>query len=199
MNEKEILLIKKSQKGDIDAFEALISDNTKFVYNIALKMLKNKEDAEDISQEALIKVYKNIDSFNMESSFRTWMYRIVVNTCLDHMRKNKTTVVSIDKPIITEHNEFQVEIEDRSFSPEELFEKKETQKMISGALNQLDESFKTAIILRDINDFSYEEIADILTCSLGTVKSRISRGRQKLREIIEKDETSSLYGFKKVI
>lgn len=199
MNEKEITLIKRSQMGDIDAFEALISDNTRFVYNIALKMLKNKEDAEDISQEALIKVYKNIDSFNMESSFRTWMYRIVVNTCLDHMRKNKVTVLSIDKPIITEHNEFQVEIEDNSFSPEELFERKENQKLIIHALNQLDDSFKTAIILRDINDFSYEEIAEILTCNLGTVKSRISRGRQKLREIIEKDETINLYEIKKVI
>ena len=199
MNEREITLIKRSQNGDIDAFEALISDNTRFVYNIALKMLKNKEDAEDISQEALIKVYKNIDSFNMESSFRTWMYRIVVNTCLDHMRKNKVTVLSIDKPIITEHNEFQVEIEDNSFSPEELFERKENQKLIIHALNQLDDSFKAAIILRDINDFSYEEIAEILTCNLGTVKSRISRGRQKLREIIEKDETVGLYGIKRAI
>lgn len=199
MNEREITLIKRSQNGDIDAFEALISDNTRFVYNIALKMLKNKEDAEDISQEALIKVYRNIDSFNMESSFKTWMYRIVVNTCLDHLRKNKVTVLSIDKPIITEHNEFQVEIEDKSFSPEELFEKKEDWKLINHALDQLDDSFKAAIILRDINDFSYEEIADILTCNLGTVKSRISRGRQKLREIIEKDETFSFYGIKKVI
>ncbi|HAE41622.1 MAG TPA: RNA polymerase subunit sigma-24 [Clostridiales bacterium] len=199
MNDKEILLIKRSQKGDVDAFESLISDNTKFVYNIALKMLKNKEDAEDISQEALIKVYKNIDSFNMDSSFRTWMYRIVVNTCLDHMRKNKITTVSIDKPIIAEHNEFQVEIEDKRPSPEALLERKETQKLVIKALNQLDDCFKTAIILRDINDLSYEEIADILTCSLGTVKSRISRGRQKLKEIMEKDENRSLYGIRKVV
>lgn len=199
MNDKEILLIKRSQKGDVDAFESLISDNTKFVYNIALKMLKNKEDAEDISQEALIKVYKNIDSFNMDSSFRTWMYRIVVNTCLDHMRKNKITTVSIDKPIIAEHNEFQVEIEDKRPSPEAILERKETQKLVIKALNQLDDCFKTAIILRDINDLSYEEIADILTCSLGTVKSRISRGRQKLKEIMEKDENRSLYGIRKVV
>lgn len=199
MNDKEILLIKRSQKGDVDAFESLISDNTKFVYNIALKMLKNKEDAEDISQEALIKVYKNIDSFNMDSSFRTWMYRIVVNTCLDHMRKNKITTVSIDKPIIAEHNEFQVEIEDKRPSPEALLERKETQKLVIKALNQLDDCFKTAIILRDINDLSYEEIADILTCSLGTVKSRISRGRQKLKEVMEKDENRSLYGIRKVV
>jgi len=199
LNEKEILLIKRSQKGDIDSFEQLISDNSKLAYNIALKMLKNKEDAEDVSQEALIKVYKNIDRFNMNSSFKTWMYRIVVNTCLDHMRKNKNTVVSIDKPIKTEHNEFQVEIEDKRPSPEEIFERKETQKLVIEALNQLDDNFKSAIILRDINDFSYEEIADILTCSLGTVKSRISRGRQKLREIIEKDEDIDLYWMKKVI
>ncbi|MBV1756548.1 MAG: sigma-70 family RNA polymerase sigma factor [Dethiosulfatibacter sp.] len=199
MNEKEIILIKRSQKGDIDAFEELISDNVRFAYNIALKMLKNKEDAEDISQEALIKAYKSIESFKMDSSFRTWIYRIVVNTCLDYIRKHKTTVISIDKSIQTEHNEFQIEIEDHRPSPDEIFERKQTQKMVVEALNQLDDDFRTAIILRDIQDFSYEEISDILTCSLGTVKSRISRGRQKLREIIEKDERISLFGIKKVI
>jgi RNA polymerase sigma-70 factor (ECF subfamily) len=80
-------LIIKSQKGDIEAFEELIKEHKKYAYNIALKILKNKEDAEDISQEALIKVYENIKSFNMNSSFKTWMYKIVFNTCIDFKRK----------------------------------------------------------------------------------------------------------------
>ncbi|MBV1758897.1 MAG: sigma-70 family RNA polymerase sigma factor [Dethiosulfatibacter sp.] len=186
MNENEILLIKRSQKGDINSFEELIKDYKKIAYNIALKMLKNKEDAEDVSQEALIKVYKSIDRFNMDSSFKTWLYRIVVNTCLDHVRKNKENPISIDQPIRSGHDEFYMDVEDNRPTPQEVLETKLTQKMVMDAVNELDEDFKSIIILRDINDLSYEEISEILECNIGTVKSRISRGRQKLKEILEK-------------
>lgn len=187
MNENEILLIKRSQKGDINSFEELIKEYKKIAYNIALKMLKNKEDAEDVSQEALIKVYKSINRFNMDSSFKTWMYRIVVNTCLDHVRKSKENPISIDQPIRSGHDEFYMDVEDNSPTPQEILETKLTQKMVMDAVNELEEDFKSIIILRDINDLSYEEISEILECNIGTVKSRISRGRQKLKEILEKN------------
>lgn len=187
MNENEILLIKRSQKGDINSFEELIKEYKKIAFNIALKILKNKEDAEDISQEALIKVYKNIDRFNMDSSFKTWLYRIVVNTCLDHVRKNKENPISIDQPIRSGHDEFYMDVEDYRPTPQEILETKLTQKMVMDAVNELEDDFKSIIILRDINDFSYEEISEILECNIGTVKSRISRGRQKLKEILEKN------------
>jgi len=187
LNENEILLIKRSQKGDINSFEELIKEYKKIAYNIALKMLKNKEDAEDVSQEALIKVYKSINRFNMDSSFKTWLYRIVANTCLDHLRKNKENPISIDQPIRSGHDEFYMDIGDNRPTPQEVLETKLTQKMVMEAVNELEEDFKTIIILRDINDFSYEEISEILECNIGTVKSRISRGRQKLKEILEKN------------
>lgn len=187
MNENEILLIKRSQKGDINSFEELIKEYKKIAYNIALKMLKNKEDAEDVSQEALIKVYKSINRFNMDSSFKTWLYRIVVNTCLDHVRKNKENPISIDQPIRSGHDEFYMDVEDNRPTPQEVLETKLTQKMVMDAVNELEEDFKSIIILRDINDLSYEEIAEVLECNIGTVKSRISRGRQKLKEILEKN------------
>lgn len=187
MNENEILLIKRSQKGDINSFEELIKEYKKIAYNIALKMLKNKEDAEDVSQEALIKVYKSINRFNMDSSFKTWLYRIVVNTCLDHVRKNKENPISIDQPIRSGHDEFYMDVEDNRPTPQEVLETKLTQKMVMDAVNELEDDFKSIIILRDINDLSYEEISEVLECNIGTVKSRISRGRQKLKEILEKN------------
>ncbi|SHJ01440.1 RNA polymerase sigma-70 factor, ECF subfamily [Dethiosulfatibacter aminovorans DSM 17477] len=187
MNDAEILLIKMSQKGDIDSFETLIKDYKKVAYNIALKYLRNKEDAEDVSQESLIKVFKNIGKFNMNSSFKTWMYRIVVNTCLDFKRKKKENTVSVDQPLHSGYDEFYMELEDEKSSPENIVDKKLTSEMVMEAIEKLDDDFKTVIILRDINDFSYDEISRILSCNIGTVKSRISRGRQKLKEILEEN------------
>ena len=187
LNDAEILLIKRSQKGDIDSFETLIKDYKKIAYNIALKYLRNKEDAEDVSQESLIKVYKNINKFNMNSSFKTWMYRIVVNSCLDFKRRKKENTVSVDQPLHSGYDEFYIELEDDKSSPEKIVDRKMTSEMVMTAIDKLDDDFKSVIILRDINDFSYDEISRILTCNIGTVKSRISRGRQKLKEVLEEN------------
>lgn len=169
----------------MSAFEELITEYKKIAYNIALRILKNKEDAEDISQEALIKVFRSINQFNMMSSFKTWLYRIVVNTCLDFKRTQKALVISVDQPIQSGHNEFFVDIQDDRPSPEEIAQSKQTQKVIVDTIDKLEEDFRNVIILRDINGFSYEEISEILSCNIGTVKSRISRGRQRLKEMLE--------------
>ena len=184
MFNQEHKLIKKCVKGNIDAFEELISKYEKTAYNIALKMLKNPDDALDISQEAFIKVYKSIGSFNFESSFSTWLYRIVTNSCLDFLRKNKTKIYSIDNPIETEDGQVQREIVDNSDTPEELLEKKMTKELVHKCIEKLDENHRVVILLRDIQDFSYEEISEILDCSIGTVKSRINRARSNLKNII---------------
>jgi RNA polymerase sigma factor (sigma-70 family) len=185
LNETEAKLIQKSKDGDVSAFEELITEYKKIAYNIALRILKNKEDAEDISQEALIKVFRSINQFNMMSSFKTWLYRIVVNTCLDFKRTQKALVISVDQPIQSGHNEFFVDIQDDRPSPEEIAQSKQTQKVIVDTIDKLEEDFRNVIILRDINGFSYEEISEILSCNIGTVKSRISRGRQRLKEMLE--------------
>lgn len=186
MWDKDDILIKKAKKGDIDAFEKLILKHQKKVYNIALKMLKNPEDAMDVSQEALIKVFKSLKGFKNKSSFSTWIYRIVVNTCLDFIKKKKNTI-SLDKAITTDEGEIQREVADNNYNPEYIYEKKLSKELVNNAIEELSDNHKSVIVLRDIEGFSYEEISKIINCSLGTVKSRIKRARENLRIIITKN------------
>lgn len=188
MKSNELRLIEQSQNGNVDAFEELIKDYKKSAYNIALRVLRNVEDAEDASQEALIKVYKNIENFNMQSTFKVWLYRIVVNTCIDFKRKKNINAVSIDETIdLGGNNEVHKEIADDSSNPDFLVEKNFNNKLVNDAVNKLDDDYKTIIVLRDIQGFSYNEIAEILTCNLGTVKSRLNRARKSLKEILENE------------
>lgn len=188
MKSNEQWLVEQSRNGNVDAFEELIKDYKKSAYNIALRVLRNVEDAEDASQEALIKVYKNIQNFNMQSTFKVWMYRIVVNTCLDFKRKKIINAVSIDENIdLGGNNELHREIADDSGNPDVLVEKNFNNKLVNDAVNKLDDEYKTIIVLRDIQGFSYSEIAEILSCNLGTVKSRLNRARKSLKEILENE------------
>ncbi|MDD3766584.1 MAG: sigma-70 family RNA polymerase sigma factor [Eubacteriales bacterium] len=172
MSENE--LIAKAAKGDISAFEQLVADYQSMVYNIALKLLCNTEDAADAAQDALIKVYRNIGSFNGKSKFSTWIYRITYNTCLDKMRKSKNQEYELlDDTAV-----------DTASTPQSALMDKERAQIIQKAIYSLPHDQKTVIVMRDIHGLSYDEIADVLNCSLGTVKSRINRARIKLREML---------------
>ncbi len=188
MNSNELWLVEESRKGNVDAFEELIKDYKRVAYNIALRILRNVEDAEDASQEALIKVYKSIQNFNMQSTFKVWMYRIVVNTCIDFKRKKNINVVSMDEGIdVGGDNQVYREIADDSANPDVLLAKNFNSKVINDAVSKLEDDYKAIIILRDIQGFSYSEIAEILSCNLGTVKSRLNRARKSLKEILENE------------
>ncbi len=171
-------LIEKCKNGDIDAFEVLIKKYKETAYNIALKILRNSEDAMDVSQEALIKVYKYMNHFNQRASFSTWLYKIVMNTCLDFIKKNKNKTYSF--------NEI-VDKKDYQHTPEEALDRKIKIEAVQKAINRLSPNFRNVIILRDIHGFSYDEIANMTNCSLGTVKSRIKRGREQLKNFIKED------------
>lgn len=181
MNEREVNLIKKSQKDDINSFEELIKDYKKIAYNIALRVLRNKENAEDASQEALLKVYKNIKNFKMNSTFKVWLYRIVVNSCIDFQRKNKHEVTSLDKLKHGKENDYKIDIASEEKGPETLLEIKMDNKVLYECIDNLDEHHREIIMLRDIHELSYREISEVLGCSEGTVKSRLSRARSKLK------------------
>lgn len=180
-------IIKKCQQGDLEAFEKLILSYQKKVYTIAYRYVGRREEAEDLAQEAFIKVYRSLKTFRGDSSFSTWLYHVVTNVCRDALRKNsrKLEEDSLDCAVTTEKGEIRREIVDWSMSPAFLYEQKELGEFLQSLINQLSPEYKAVILMREIQDMSYEEIAQAMNCSLGTVKSRLSRARKTLRDMIQ--------------
>lgn len=186
LGSREAFLIKQSKAGDVESFERLITEHQKRIFNVAYRMLGNLEDANDVTQETLVKAYRGIANFKEESSFSTWLYRIVNNACIDFIRKNrKTNIIYLDREYETEEGSYKIQLGNNEDTPEQLLEKKEVQKLIHESINELGYDHKKIIILRDIEHFSYKEIAQILDCPEGTIKSRISRARNNLKAIIK--------------
>lgn len=173
-------LVKRSIQGDGQAFDELVAKYQNKVYALAFRYMGNEDDAYDMSQEAFIKAYRSLRSFKGESSFSTWIYRIATNVCLDEIRRRKRRVVplSLDEPLATlDGEEMEREIADITLSADYVYEQKELSQTIQLLLDEMKPEHKTAIVLRDIMELSYEEIAGVLNCSIGTVKSRINRAR----------------------
>jgi RNA polymerase sigma-70 factor (ECF subfamily) len=163
----------------------LVEAYQKKIFNLAFRMIGNYDDAGDLAQEALIRVYKSIAGFKAQSSFSTWIYRITTNVCLDEIRKRKNKkVLSLDEEIHVEDGEMQRQIESDDPLPEEVFEREELRQIVGDAIASLPEEQRTVLTLRDLQGLSYEEIADILDCPGGTVKSRINRARQALKNAL---------------
>ena len=178
-------LVKRSIQGDGQAFGELVFNYQNKVYALAFRYMGNEDDAYDMSQETFIKAYRSLHSFKGESSFSTWIYRIATNVCLDEIRRKKRRVVplSLDEPLATlDGEEVEKEIPDSSLSADRIYEQKEFSQYIQKLLDQMKPEHKTAIILRDVMELSYEEIASVLDCSIGTVKSRINRARGILQK-----------------
>ena len=176
------LTIKRAQQGDRKALEELIMRCEKRVYNTAFRFMGNEADASDMAQEALIKLYRNISSFKFKSTLSSWAYRITVNVCMDGLRKKKRAPLSLEHSL-----ENGISLEDSTDGPEENALCAETKEDIQKALNLLSDSYKSVVIMRDIDGLSYEEIAELLDISIGTVKSRINRGRQQLKKLLFRD------------
>lgn len=179
MQQENEFLIARAQKGDPDAFEELLGLYEKRIYNLALRTMKNPDDAADMAQEAIIKIYRSLSGFKGDCSFGVWVHRITLNTCLDEIRRRKRRQsVSLEN---LEENAVQF-ADEGTPTPEESFSRREAIREISQAINQLEDDYRIAITLRDINGLSYQEISDITGAALGTVKSRISRARTLLQK-----------------
>ena len=185
----ETVLIQKSQQGDMDAFEQLVLLYEKKVYTIAYKYMGNHEDASDMAQEALIKAYQSIGSFRGEAAFGTWLGRITANKCLDVLRKRqRVQVTSLDDEVELEEGSVKKELASEAVTPEEHTVQQETVQYVQDMIGQMREEYRIVLVLRELEGHSYEEIASMLSCSLGTVKSRISRARNYLKEQILADK-----------
>ncbi len=182
----EAELIKQVQQGYTDAFEELTLKYQPIVYNISLRMLKNEQDAFDVSQDSLLKAFISIKKFNGNSTFSTWLYRITVNTCLDFIKKTKKSKhhISLEHGISSSDDNMVIQIEDKQQNTENAILKNERINALYEALDKLPPKHREMIVLRDIEGFSYEEISDITRLNLGTVKSKISRARLRLKELL---------------
>lgn len=180
-------LVLDFQARDEGAFDALVSRYMDMIFNLCFRILGDYDDANDCAQDTFIKVYKNLDDFRMKSGFSTWIYRIAVNTCKNHLssgaNKARRKTLSLDA---NEKNDKRViDIEDSSGDPVEVFEKSEMEKVIRQAIESLPGEQRILIVLRDIEGRPYDEISSITGIKIGTVKSRIARGREQLREMLE--------------
>lgn len=185
--EREMAVIQKVKDGEVNAFEELMAAYEKNVYNLALRMVKSPEDAADMSQEAFIKAYNNLDNFRAESKFSVWLYRIVSNVCLDFLRRQSrrgTVSLSMEDD---DGDDVQLDIADESQSPERLLERQLTKDAVRRGLETLPPDARQILLLREIQGLSYEEISDVLGIEVGTVKSRIFRARKKLCAFLLQD------------
>ena len=182
MERNEQKLIERASGGDPAAFNQLMAMHEKRMYAVALRMFANREDAQDCLQEAMLRIYRAIGGFKGQSSFSTWVYRITMNTCLDELRRKKNRPsTSLDNLLDQGWSP-----SDGDNAPERRAIQSETSKTLAGAIRELPEDMRSAIVLRDLQGYSYDEIAQMLDVNVGTIKSRISRGREKLREKLSK-------------
>ena len=182
--------IKACKEGDMNAFSVLVTNYENKILNHCYRMLGNVTDAEDATQEVFVKVFRFIKSYSEQSSFSTWIYKIASNVCLDFIRKNrrhtKDTVSLHQKN--AEGEEFLLSVQDEGPSPYDETRKKEAKRKLDEALQKLSDDQRQVVILRDVEGFSYEEIARVTGSAPGTVKSRLNRARQNLQELLKEDK-----------
>ena len=175
-------LVKRVKAGDYQAFDLLVLKYQSRLISTAFKYVKDIQIAEDITQESLIKSFKSINSFREDSSFYTWVYRITVNTAKNFLisKKRKDELLQTD---LSEEGSIDIESINTD-TPDEIFDATELQSIITRTLNQLGEETKTALTLREFEGLSYEQIAEVVNCPVGTVRSRIFRGREVIDDAI---------------
>jgi len=181
-------LVERAQVGEVDAFGALVSRHQQKIFGIIYRMCGPGEDMADLGQEVFLRAFQALGKFQYrdEVSFRTWLYRIAVNVCINELRrrrrKQRIEGQSLDQMVQTEAGEVERLVPDYSQMPDEALERTETQALVHVIIRQLAPHHEAALMLVDIEGFSYEEAAAIVGCSLGTLKSRLSRARDAFKE-----------------
>ena len=184
------LLIRRAQRGDADAFEQLLLEHQKNVYNLCYRMAGNPDDAMDLSQETFLRAWRCLDQYQFASAFSTWLYRLCSNICIDFLRRRRrqqTVPLTFED---ADGEEQTYAVPDVQPLPEEQVELKLTREILQAAMAQLLPEHRAVLQLRVVNEMSYEQIADVLDIQIGTVKSRLSRARNQLKKILERGNLS---------
>lgn len=184
------LLIRRAQRGDADAFEQLLLEHQKNVYNLCYRMAGNPDDAMDLSQETFLRAWRCLDQYQFASAFSTWLYRLCSNICIDFLRRRRrqqTVPLTFED---ADGEEQTYAVPDAQPLPEEQVELKLTRETLAAAMAHLLPEHRAVLQLRVVNEMSYEQIADVLDIQIGTVKSRLSRARNQLKKILERGNLS---------
>lgn len=182
---QDLELIEGLRTGREEAYETLIAKYQQPVYNLVYRLLNDPADANDVVQEIFLKIFRNINTFRGQSSLKTWVYRIAVNEAHNHRRwfcRHRKQEIGLERE--EDDRSYQDTLSDPGKTPFQIAADDEAQHILEAAMKGLNPTFRAAVVLRDIEDLSYEEIAEILQINLGTVKSRIMRGRESLRQTL---------------
>lgn len=183
----ELVLVQSAKKGDLEAFSELVKRYDRNIFRIAQHITHNEEDAQDVVQDAFLKAYQNLDQFQGNSKFYTWLVRIAVNEALMKLRRRRTDrTVSIDEDVETEEGSMPREVADWGPNPEQLYGQSELSDILKKTIQGLPPGFRTVFVLRDVEGLSTEETAEMLGLSIPAVKSRLLRARLQLRDRLAK-------------
>lgn len=181
--DKDLILVRRAKRGDYKAFDLLVLKYQSRIIGLAMKFVKDIQIAEDVAQESFIKAYKSLDSFREESAFYTWLYRIASNTSKNYLISKKRKNELLESEVFSSKEIDIFDIPGES-SPEEILQANNLREVIFESLSNLPEDIRTAVSLREFEGMSYEEISKVLDCPIGTVRSRIFRGREIIQEKI---------------
>ena len=179
------LLIRRAANGDEQAFEKLLLAHQKNVYNLCYRMVQDPDDALDLSQEAFLKAWRSLSTYQFDAAFSTWLYRLTTNVCIDFLRKRTRQAHASLTAEDEEEEGREYTVPDPAPGPEEQAITNDRQKAVNEAMQKLPEDYRLVLQLRVVEDLPYEQIADIMQVPVGTVKSRLSRARLQLKKILE--------------
>ncbi|HEY8450423.1 MAG TPA: sigma-70 family RNA polymerase sigma factor [Bacillota bacterium] len=189
-------LVQRARAGDFEAFGELVARYEKKVYNLGLRYTGDPQEAEDLAQETFVRVFRALHRFRGEARFSTWLYRVATNVCLDALRRRRLRPEPVlDRPLATDEGELERELVSPEPEPATQLEAAERSALIRREIAAVREPYRSVLILRDLQDLSYEEVAAILGVSIGTVKSRLHRARELLRQ---RFETLELFASERV-
>jgi len=175
-------LISRALAGDQKAYEALLVRHKNAIFHVVTKIVRNREEAQDLVQETFMKAFNALASYRSEYRFSTWLYKIAANCAIDFVRKKRIEALSLDRPIETKDGQVEFELPDHTWDPEQDLVRKQKLRSIDEAIDSLPDKYRQVIIYRHRDDKSYEEIASIIGTPVGTVKARIFRARELLKK-----------------
>ena len=184
--EPEAAIVDAARRRDPEAFEELVTRYGPRIFRIAQKITRNREDAEEVSQESFVRAFLHIGTFRGDSRFYTWLTRIAINQSLMKLRTRRLCELHFDRPVSTEHTDFSIEVADDTPTPEQRYSQEELRQILVSAMGELPMTFREVLHLRELEEYTTEETARMLKLSINTVKSRAHRGRQRLRRALTK-------------